>query len=175
MSRLSTSESAAPEAHPRKNESKKTERSDCHECCTEQGRATPRVALFCSLQYTMYPHVDTHPHVGHAMESLKSDRLCGTRPRACGKCADGGRKGVPSALGRRGHAVWTYGKLLALSDSSVDEGEETEHFPRRSRGLSHRCVKLTCACQRQWHATDVEREQIREYLAMLALGDCLSP
>lgn len=34
--------------------------------------------------------------------------------------------------------------------------------------LSHRCVKLRCACQRQWNASDVEREQIREYLAMLA-------
>jgi hypothetical protein len=41
--------------------------------------------------------------------------------------------------------------------------------PTAAALLSHRGVKLKCACQTQWNATDVEREQIREYLAMLAL------
>ena len=41
--------------------------------------------------------------------------------------------------------------------------------------LSGKCIKLTCACQGKWDATTVEREQIREYLAMLALGDAARP
>jgi hypothetical protein len=41
--------------------------------------------------------------------------------------------------------------------------------------LNRESIKLTCTCQMQWNASDVEREQIREYLAMLTPSDTVVP
>jgi len=41
--------------------------------------------------------------------------------------------------------------------------------------ISRSRINLKCSCQTQWNATDVEREQIREYLAMLTPRDATVP